>query len=169
MKTLKQKLLLFAKVICVVLATAIVVTAYGDDGGSNDNDLSPPFDPNYSLKGTWYEVGSTDAKGIKVIFTETNVTMFDYGNYLYPGIFFNDDTTIWYDNLLYSILSDDTLQIYDFPMILNENHIIKIHKTPFVFENDTLSIEYFLDSFFSAIYPWCLSPITLIRRCQNEN
>jgi len=36
MQTLKQKLLLFAKVICVVLATAIVVTACGDECKKNN-------------------------------------------------------------------------------------------------------------------------------------
>jgi len=95
-----------------VLATAIVITACDDDCGPNDNDLPPPFDPNYPLKGTWYEVRSTAVLGTKVVFTDTNFTAIHYANnYVYKDIVFNYEQ-IFYDNTKYS-LDNDTFEMFD--------------------------------------------------------
>jgi len=95
----KQKLLFLATISFIIAGNA----ACNDDNYNN------------SLVGTWYEVGSTKNKGVNVVFTKTNVSVYHYfKDYKTSDSLFND-TIILYDNLKYYILPNDKIQLYHFP------------------------------------------------------
>ena len=101
------------KGLILTLLCLVWVTACNDGDGGN-----PPEPQTYSFVGTWYEVGSTDDIGVKVIFTETNMFAFSYTkdhiNPSYPfwGDSIQNDTLWWYyDDVTYNILCKDTIQL----------------------------------------------------------
>jgi len=153
MQTLKQ--------IISILTLAIVITACNDNGNSSNenNDTTQPFDPNYPLVGTWYEIGSTESKGIKVLFTETNVVAFYYAyNYVYKDSVWNFEEK-FYNNVKY-LLNNDTLEMYEHCFAYEVYNL----KTKIIFySNDTLFIEFFKPSDMQPAFPYNYFEITLYR------
>jgi len=183
MKT--QKILIITMLLCLGFATAC-----DDDGGGGYTPPTPP-EP-ISLVGIWYEVGSTENKGIKVTFTETHCIPLSYWkDYVYPtapelGVF-NDtlhffchlDTALAYginlDTVLtYEILSDSVIQfmmsledyrIFSWPVYLGE------HSTSFFLNGDVLIMEHFRlvhSGTGMQEYPEHFQPIKLIKENKND-
>ena len=111
---------------------------------------------NQSLVGEWYEVGYTENMGVKVVFTETNLTAYTYYGHKV------------YDNLIYYILNDDEMQIDNFTESSNDGSQILIHpkhitKYAFSPDNDTLFIKHFITTIKAVLYPNNLNSIYLVR------
>ena len=84
-----NRLLIFAiTILCLAGSTAC------------KDETQEPHEPTNPLLGTWYEVGSTENKGIKVVFTETHLNLHHYG-YTHTGFD--------YDNFPYSLIPTDSI------------------------------------------------------------
>ena len=145
---MKRKIFL----LCGLALFVFTVSSCKDDG-SEPKEKNP-------LVGEWYEVGSTDAKGLKVVFTETNVTAFYYANdYVdYKGSVWNYEEK-FYDGVKY-LLNNDTLEMFEHYFAYNVNHL----KTKIIFHsNDTLFIEVFLPTDADVPFPHNYTSIYLVK------
>ena len=156
---MKTKISLLVRFCLLVVFTA---------AGCKDDAIKPKEEPIFNgqilkekLLGEWYKVGSTNSKGIKVIFTETNVTAFRYTkNYKNPDLdtLFND-TFMFYDNAEFNIISYDTMKFQHYPQFPE----ILEHTVAFTFKSeDTLWIDKF-DPNNLEVVPPLLSDILLVR------
>ena len=134
----------------------------------NDTSVPPPKEQ-HPIIGTWYEVGSTENIGKKVVFTETTITGFryykDYQHYLFPDSLFNDTSFFHYNNTPYEIISESELYMKNLDKYFFPDGK---HTTYFEFINDTLFIEHFYLTAAGAVYPNNIAPIYLTRRIANE-
>jgi len=160
MKT--QKFLIITTIMCLI---GLAPACLNEDGNLTFRikvDAKDHLQENQSLVGTWYEVGSTENQGMKVIFTKNTVTAFrylkDYKNPYLDSLF--NDTLKFYDNAEYTIISEDTLKLQHYPRCPE----ILEHKVTFTLKsNDTLWIDKFWPNSFTQVYPPEIFPITLYR------
>ena len=175
------------KNLLTILIIAIVIIACSDD---NNKIISSSKDrnelPENSLVGEWYEVSSTDSKGIKVIFAETSFTAYQYlKDYNHSVLGILNDTNFYYNNIEYSVLSDDELFDYEINYFkkhyywyfdnakdwlqINDPEITLVqaggrHLSNFIFVNDTLIINNFILTTAAVAYPCNYELIKLLRR-----
>ena len=141
--------------ICLIVFTS---ACKEEDVLSNNHNT---FQGDNPLIGEWYEVGSTDAKGTKVIFTETNVTAFHYAyNYVHFGSVYNYEEK-WYDNAKY-LFNNDTLEVLDLPICGVQAGFLKTSIT--FHSKDTLTIERFVPTDAAIGFPYNFTFIKLYRR-----
>ena len=113
-----------------------------------------------SLVGEWYEVGSTENKGVKVIFTENTVTAFHYAyNYEFGGTVYNYNEK-WYDGTKYS-LDNTTLKVLEPPINSMPTDLLKTNVT--FYYKDTLFIEHFVPNDATAPFPFNFNSIKLYK------
>ena len=143
------------KLTAIFATIAIFILAACSD--NNTKPIYEAYEPiASSFYGIWYEVGSTDARGIKVVFTFTNVTATHYDD-----VYGN---TVFYDNAKYYAVFNEVfseIQLSDLPD--NGWSFEGKHTTKFAFNNDTLFIERFIPNDATIPYPANLNCIYLVR------
>ena len=110
--------------------------------------------------GTWYGVNYKfgdnmyyTGEGIKVVFTDSTVTALTYDD---------TDTIKLYDNIPYTFISKNTIQLSGFP----DGWCWQfrgIHISIFIFRNDTLVIRHFIPTYMAVPYPANVNAICLLR------
>ena len=132
------------------------------DTTQTDTTKTDTTQKNNQLVGEWYIIGSTSDSGIKVIFSDTTITMYDYCE--------NYNNVLQLDNARY-LLNNDTLEVFDFNVSVEFEIYVNSLKTPIIFySNDTLEIEQFVPLTLSttAFPSGKFSPITLYRSNKEE-
>ena len=169
MKTNKLLIALLFLLICIAVV-----------GCKSDEHICPPTPEPISLIGTWYEVGFTENKGIKVTFTETHcraliyskepweepyVPLWQEGDYFVYCFYFG-----YGEHITYEILSDSVMQFH-YPIELEPEYytisdVGGINTTPFALNGDTLFIRRFYPGPGLIVYPLNMLEIYLTRSVQ---
>jgi len=137
---------------------AIIINA----GACKNTQTPEPPEPKHPIIGTWYEVGSTENSGKKIVFMKTTFTVIsyyknieEYNSYNETPYILISENEIKMSNLLETYMDTG----YYWPPRLNGEHT-----TSFKFNNDTLIIERFkTNSVLGIPYPANMYPIYLIR------
>ena len=127
-----------------------------------DEDIETKTTPKNPLVGEWYEVGSTENSGRKVVFTETHMSAYSYSN----NDNYKESVFHWY-NVKYDILPNNEIKLYDSPESIFP-FTFSTHITNYAFNSDTLFVEHFIPTLEMVPYPDCVELINLIKRSKNE-
>jgi hypothetical protein len=152
------------KKIILTLTVAVFLLVAGCS--KNDNVNEPKPEPSNSLVGVWYTFPSTEDYGVKVIFTDSTVTAFEY-IINHPSI--ESGEWRWYNNTPY-LFENDTIWILTAPepefvwacVPIPMPTKIKIHS------KNTVTIQYFIPNNFDGGWPSNYSRADLYRSYDNE-
>ena len=109
-KTFTSKKSIRCSKIFIKFMFAVFVFGFAVTSCNEKNNATEPKEPkNNPFVGTWYQVGSTEDNGVKVVFSEKKVDAIRYAPYL------GQYSTKFYDDAKYEIISEDIIKFQRHP------------------------------------------------------
>lgn len=152
----------------IILRVAMLLCLFGFAIACKDDNVNPSKpEPSNPLVGVWYIPSSRETDGIKVTFTDSSVTAFDYHNYV-------EVLLLFYENTPY-LLENDTLKVLEPLLWMNQNAPVPKPSKITFHTKDSITIEHFLPINWNCqgwpnCYGWpvCFPNVDLHRRGDND-
>ena len=125
----------------IILRVAMLLCLFGFAIACKDDNVNPSKPkPSNPLVGEWYTFQSTDNNGIKVIFTDSTVTAFEY--IVNHPVWGTEDDVKWFDNIPY-IFENDTITLDKF-VFTSQEELVPFQTKVVFFTKNTIRIQYFI-------------------------